>query len=384
MAFPSNTESDELRELVEASALDAALIMAWRDLDDPEAGGSELHAHRVAERWAAAGLTVTSRTSSVPNAPILSTRSGYTAIRRDGRYSLFPRVVREGLFHRTPKHTGLVEVWNGMPMFSPLWFHGPRVVFIHHVHAEMWEMTLSKNLARFGNFIEQRAAPPLYRRSVIATDSASSRQEIHEMMHLPAERIHVVDIGVEERFCPGGEKTPNPHVVAVGRLVPVKQFDDLIRNLVEVKRQVPTLTASIIGEGSKRGELEALRDDLGASDWITFLGKISDEELIGAYRSAWLVASTSAREGWGMTLTEAAACGTPALASDIAGHRDAVDDGVSGILVQDQQTFVLEMTSVLTDQRRREQLGKGSLARARRLSWDHTALELFKLLADQA
>jgi len=85
-----------------------------------------------------------------------------------------------------------------------------------------------------------------------------------------------------------------------------------------------------------------------------------------------------------MTLTEAAACGTPALASDIAGHRDAVDDGVSGILVQDQQTFVLEMTSVLTDQRRREQLGKGSLARARRLSWDHTALELFKLLADQA
>jgi glycosyltransferase involved in cell wall biosynthesis len=204
------------------------------------------------------------------------------------------------------------------------------------------------------------------------------------MMHLPPERIHVVDIGVEERFCPGGQKTPNPHVVAVGRLVPVKQFDDLIRNLVEVKRQVPALTASIIGEGSKRSELEALRDELGAHDWITFLGKISDEELISAYRSAWLVTSTSAREGWGMTLTEAAACGTPALASDIAGHRDAVDDGVSGILVQDQQTFVFAMTSILTDERRREQLSNGALTRARQLSWNHTALELFKLIGDQA
>jgi len=269
-------------------------------------------------------------------------------------------------------------------MFSPLWFHGPRVVFIHHVHAEMWEMTLSKNLARFGNFIEQRAAPPLYRHSVIATDSASSRQEIHEMMHLPAERIHVVDIGVEERFCPGGQKAPNPHVVAVGRLVPVKQFDELIRNLVEVKHQVPALTVSIIGEGSKRGELETLRDELGAHDWITFLGKISDEELIDAYRAAWLVTSTSAREGWGMTLTEAAACGTPALASDIAGHRDAVEDGVSGVLVQGREPFVLAMTSILTDDQRRDELSKGALARARRLSWDHTALELFKLLADQA
>ena len=85
-----------------------------------------------------------------------------------------------------------------------------------------------------------------------------------------------------------------------------------------------------------------------------------------------------------MTLTEAAACGTPALASDIAGHRDAVEDGVSGVLVQGREPFVLAMTSILTDDQRRDELSKGALARARRLSWDHTALELFKLLADQA
>ena len=53
------------------------------------------------------------------------------------------------------------------------------------------------------------------------------------------------------------------------------------------------------------------------------------------YRRAWVVASSSQREGWGMTLTEAAACGTPAVATAIAGHADAVLDGESGLLVDD-------------------------------------------------
>jgi len=64
-------------------------------------------------------------------------------------------------------------------------------------------------------------------------------------------------------------------------------------------------------------------------------GRVDDEELLSWYRRAWVVASSSQREGWGMTLTEAAACGTPAVATAIAGHADAVLDGESGLLVED-------------------------------------------------
>ncbi len=69
-------------------------------------------------------------------------------------------------------------------------------------------------------------------------------------------------------------------------------------------------------------------------------GHVSDEELLDLYRSAWVVASASAREGWGMTITEAGACGTPAVATRIAGHTDAVVHEHSGLLVDGRDDFV--------------------------------------------
>ena len=140
---------------------------------------------------------------------------------------------------------------------------------------------------------------------------------------------------MDDRFTPGGHRSPTPLVVAVGRLVPVKRFDELLRALAKVKTDQPDLEAVLIGEGYERAALEALRAELGADDWVHLPGRVPDEELVSWYRRAWVVASTSQREGWGMTLTEAAACGTPAVATDIAGHHDAVVDGESGLLVDD-------------------------------------------------
>ncbi|MEI6453868.1 MAG: glycosyltransferase, partial [Actinomycetes bacterium] len=119
----------------------------------------------------------------------------------------------------------------------------------------------------------------------------------------------------------------------------------------------------------------------GAQGWVSFAGRLNDEELLDLYRRASLVASASLREGWGMTLTEAAACGTPAVASDIAGHRDAVDAGRSGLLVKDAMDIGKTIADLLDSPERLSQLSEGALARAAELSWDATAsgvLEAFK------
>jgi glycosyltransferase involved in cell wall biosynthesis len=380
---PATRDRDGLAAIAEEAGLRRVHFVAWRDLDDPEAGGSELHAHRIASLWADAGIDVTFRTSGVKGAEAPLTRDGYRVLRQAGRYGVFPGAAWEGIRMGHREGDALVEIWNGMPFFSPLWYRGPRLVFLHHVHAEMWGMVLPRRLARMGELLERRIAPRAYRRSRIVTLSESSRSEIIDILGLAPERISVSPPGVDARFSPGGERSPVPLVVAVGRLVPVKRFDVLVRALADLRERVPTLRAVIIGEGYARPELEQLRSELGAESWLELPGRVEDDELVEWYRRAWVVASTSLREGWGMTLTEAAACGTPAVATAIAGHSDAVLEGQSGLLVESTDDIAGALERVLTDEVLRNRLSRGALSRARWFTWGATARRSLEALAEE-
>lgn len=377
-----------LEELVERSGLTRVHFLAWRDLADPEAGGSEVHADKVATAWAAAGLDVTMRTAAAAGQRTYGKRNGYSVVRKAGRYSVFPRTAISGALGRTGPRDGLVEIWNGMPFLSPLWAHCPRIVFLHHVHAEMWRMVLPPHLARVGETIEFRLAPPLYRRTKIVTLSESSREEIHELLGLPLENVTVIPPGIDPMYQPGegpaAGKSERPLVVAVGRLVPVKRVDRLVDALLKVKQQVPDLEATIVGEGYERDALETQIAAAGAADWLTLPGRVSDAELVALYQQAWVVTSASAREGWGMTLTEAAACGTPSVVTDIAGHRDAVARDSSGLLVPEPEDLAPALTTVLLDANRRAELTAGALRQAERFTWAATARGTLTVLADEA
>ncbi len=371
-----------LRSLVQSSGISRINVVAWRDLDDPEAGGSELHADEILKRWAAAGVIIESRTSAVPGRAARVERNGYTISRRGGRYQVFPSVIFRGLLgRRSHRPNAVVEIWNGMPFLSPIWHRGRRLVLLHHVHGEMWQMTLPGFLGRLGWLIEHRLAPPFYRRTTIATLSNSSQREIEERMHL--HRVAVVPPGISPTFVPGTERSSTPLVVAVGRLVPVKRFDQLIESFVEVHKMVPTSKFVIVGEGYLRTELEDLITSHGAQEWISLPGRISDGELLSLYQRAWLVSSLSLREGWGMSLTEAAACGTPSVAVDIAGHRDAVKNGQSGLLVEAEHVAGT-IASVLLDEEKLNDLRLGALDYAQSLTWDSAALQLFQLVSKKS
>lgn len=383
----------DLGELAARAGLRRIHMLAWRDLDDPEAGGSELHAARIAERWAAAGIDVTMRASSAVGHPEYTSRDGYRVIRKAGRYGVFPRTALSGLVGRTGDRDAMVEIWNGMPFFSPLWTRCPRVVFLHHVHAEMWRMVIHpKALARIGEAVEFRLAPPVYRRSRIVTLSSSSRREIIDLLGLPPANITVVPPGVEARFRPAADphhaRSGRPLVVAVGRLVPVKRFDLLIDALARLKARHPDLEAVIVGEGYERPALEAQRRALGADGWLHLPGHVDEPGLVDLYQRAWVLTSSSAREGWGMTITEAAACGTPAVVSRIAGHLDAVEEGKSGLLADvdhaGPDALADALDRVLASPLLLEKLTRGALDRAARLTWDATAWGTLETLVDEA
>jgi glycosyltransferase involved in cell wall biosynthesis len=382
---PSPEVTAKIGDLAADAGIQRVHVLAWRDLADVEAGGSEVFVDEVARHWAAAGLDVTVRTSFAAGQAPIGTRNGYVVVRRAGRYLVFPRAVANELTGRHGRRDALVEVWNGVPFLSPVWARGPRLVVLHHPHTEMWSTVLPPSLARLGDLLERRIAPPLYRRTTITTLSQSSRRQLVEDLGLNPDRVVVVPPGLHHRFSPGppGSRSATPLVAAVGRMVPAKRFDLLIEQAARAREQVPDLRLVIAGDGYDRPRLEATIARLGADAWVDLPGRVRDHEVVDLYRSAWVVASASQSEGWGLSLTEGAACGTPAVATRIAGHVDSVDDGVTGLLA-DGDDLGDALARVLVDHDLRARLGAAALVRAAEHDWSRTATELMRLLAAEA
>jgi glycosyltransferase involved in cell wall biosynthesis len=243
----------------------------------------------------------------------------------------------------------------------------------------MWDQILPGPLAGFGRALEARIAPPFYRRTRVLTPSDATRDELLQIGFRP-ERVVAVPNGVSTAFSPGDRsRSPTPLVVAVARFAPVKRIDELIRAAVVAKESVPAMQLRIGGSGPMDDELRDLVRAHDAEGWVTFLGHLDHGQLVDLYRQAWIVASASLAEGWGLTMTEAAACGTPAVATDINGHRSSVVDGVTGLLAPLEQLGPT-MARVLNDAALRDRLAAAALARAKTLTWDSSALGIIKAL----
>ncbi len=379
-------EGDPLARMAaqaEASGLRRVHLVAWRDRDDPEAGGSEEHADQLARAWAAAGIEVTLRTGRVKGRPSTVTRHGYQVVRHGGRLTSIPRTAVAGLLGLDGPHDGLVEIFHGFSFFAPLWARGPRIAVIHHVHRGAWHLQAAAPVAAVGHLLERFAVPPLYRRTPIVAVSASTRHELVEL-GLPEANIRVAPNGVSPRFSPGGSRSETPLVVAVGRLMPQKGFDVTLRVFAEVHRRCAAARLVVVGDGPIRADLESLAHTLGLGGHVTFVGRVSDEDLVGHLRRAWLVLNASRREGWGLTLTEAAACGTPVVATRIPGHVDAVRDGETGVLADDESGLAAATGALLADPVERERLAVNAVAWAAGLRWDRAAEVTLSALAEAA
>ena len=191
-------------------------VFAWRDLDDPDAGGSEVHADEILARWAAAGLSVTHSTSTVDRAREFE-RRGYVVRQAYGRHAVLLGNPWRGIRARGTTDA-VIDIWNGVPWWSPIWFRGPRVTWLHHVHGPMWNQSFRPLIARAGSFVERSVAPKVYRNTTVVTLAESGRSELVRLGWLPS-RVEVVEPGIDARWVPDGtQRSMTPHVVAeIGR-----------------------------------------------------------------------------------------------------------------------------------------------------------------------
>lgn len=382
---PRATDHHELMaDMARRAGITRVHLVAFRDRDHPEAGGSEEHAVQIADHLRRSGLEVAHHTGAVPGGPRSVDRDGVQVMRRGGKLGVFATTVVDELAGRMGPRDGLIEIFHGVPFFAPLWARGPRVAFIHHVHLGTWHHLVPKPADRVGELLEGRLVPLVYRNSTIVTAAESARDEIVSELGLSADRIHIAPHGIDPRYVPGGARADQPTVLAVARMMPQKGLADLLPILAEVRSRVPDLQAVVVGDGPQRPELERQRSALGATEWLEFAGRVDDAELVEHYRRAWVAVSASHREGFGLTLTEAAACGTPVVATRIPGHLDAVSDGHSGVLVDDHHTFVDAVERLLVDHSWRDQLATGALEWSSRFRWEASAAAVLAALCDDA
>lgn len=155
------------------------------------------------------------------------------------------------------------------------------------------------------------------------------------------------------------DKGPGMVLVGMGRLVPQKGFDLLLEAFSRVAGRHPEWSLSIIGVGPLRKQLEQQAQTLGLRERVRFAGLLLDP--FSVLRGAQLFVFSSRFEGFGNALTEAMACGLPAVSFDCpAGPGEIIRNGVDGILVppEDVDALAAAMDELMTDHRRRESLAQ--------------------------
>lgn len=353
------------------------LLVNWQDLRNPQAGGAEIHLFGIFGRLAARGHRVRLVCSGWPGAPAVEVVDGIEVHRSGGRHSFALRgraAVRRALRQEQPDV--VVEDINKLPLFLASSTDRPYCVIVPHLFGTTafeeaaWPVAATVVLA-------ERPVPWWYRRAAFHVISESTRDDLVER-GVPADRIVVIHPGVDVDYYtpdPSLDRTDPPSFLYVGRLRRYKRVDLAIEALARARQVRPDLVLHIAGTGDDRPRLEALARGLGVAGAVHFLGFVAEDEKRRLLRTTWANLFPSPKEGWGITVMEAAACGTPSIASDSPGLRDSVRDGETGCLVPhgDVEALARRLVEFAGDRARVDALGLAGRRHAEAHTWDDAA-----------
>ncbi|HJQ00879.1 MAG TPA: glycosyltransferase family 4 protein [Jatrophihabitans sp.] len=359
----------------------AVVVCNWRDLDHPEAGGSEYYVETVARILAADGHPVTILCAKVVGRPADETRDGVRYLRAGGRFGVYLCAAWALLSGRVRPDV-VIDVQNGPPWLSRLVTRKPVVVLLHHVHREQWPIVFGK-LGSLGWLLESRVAPRVYRRSRYLTVSECTRAELAGQGIDPA-RVTVAYNGTPEPVSSAAARSGTPRVVVLGRLVPHKRVEIVIRAAAALRDRFGDLEVDIVGQGWWADELAALARKLGVEDIVTFHGFVDEQAKADLLARAWVGALPSMKEGWGLSVVEAASHGTPSVAfSRAGGLAESILDGQTGVLVDgDEDAYLAALADLLADRERCAVLGRQARVYASKFSWDVTAATFSRVLIE--
>lgn len=358
------------------------LVVNWRDIKNPEAGGAEVYIDEILKRKPA-GWQVDFVAASFKGCEPTEDINGYHIIRIPNNFLFnftFRRYWKKVLSRKG--YDLVVDVVSKIPLATPLYIKNTPLAAIHyHIHG----LSLFKELAfpmAFYVYWMERLLLRSYRKIPTLLIAESDQKELFEKYRFTDTRIAYC--GIDTAFMAGRDpraKSLIPTVMTFGRLKKYKRVDHAIKAFALVLKDIPDAVFNIAGKGDYEDRLKELARELGIEKNVRFLGFISEEDKGKYVSESWLFTITSEKEGWGIVVIEAAAGALPALGYNVEGVRDSLRDGETGFLVPngDIEALALRMKQLLTDEELRRTLSEAALAHSDKFRWENTAAGFYKM-----
>lgn len=303
------------------------VIVGWRDQWHPMQGGAEVYITKVAEKLRDSGYDVVFFTERYTGSKDDEVIDNIRYIRRGNAITLhleFPMYFKKYLKKDTYK---LIENFNAVPFYVPK-LHDDTLTIIHHIQDVEWKKKFGNILGSLiANFFRSEVTRTYIGKKVV-TVSPSSLDELLDL-GFKKDDIQIIYNGIEVPISSSIEKPSDcVNILSVGRVRNTKNIHEAIEMIDHSVRDlgIQNIKLDIAGKGDDEERLKDLVKKKDLEKYVNFLGYVSDEEKTRLLRDAHLHVQFSRKEGWGITIIEAAASATPTICYRVPGLTDSVKD----------------------------------------------------------
>lgn len=358
------------------------LIFNWRDTKHNYAGGAEVYVQELAKRWVRNGNNVTIFCGNDNKHAKYEQFEGVDIYRRGGTYTVYFFAFIYYVLKFRNNFDVIIDCENGIPFFTPFYVKEQVILLIHHVHQEIFYTFLNFPFNMIAAFLEGKLMPVIYKNKNVVTVSASSQRDVFKIGFTNSGNIKIIPNGVSDTLYVEYPKSANPSFIYLGRLKDYKNIDIAIKAFAKVHRIKKSAKLAIVGTGESYLSLEKLVSELKIKRAVKFYGFVSEVEKAKLLAKSWAAIQPSQMEGWGITVIEANAAGTPVIASRVSGLQDSVIDGQTGILVQSGSVvqFANAMMKVTEDDNLRSNLSTEAKNWARNFDWNKSSETFYNLI----
>ncbi len=358
------------------------LIYNWRDSKHKWAGGAEAYVQELGQRWANEGHKVTLFCGNDGKSKVHQTIKGVEVIRKGNFASVYVWALLFYVFRFRKSTDVIIDCENGVPFFTPFYSRKPIILVIHHIHQEVFRTQLKFPINKIAQFMEGKLMPFIYNNLPIIAVSESTKKEIVKNKIAKAENIYIVHNGVSRFQTRLIAKSEEPLITYIGRLKPYKNVDTALYAFQKLLERFPSAKFAVIGHGESLKSLRKLSRKLELDKSVTFYGRTSESVKTLILRRSWIAVQPSMMEGWGLTVIEANACGTPVLASNVPGLSDSIIDEKTGLLVsvRNLEEWSEGMKQLICDHKLRAEMSLKALEWSQNFSWENSASTFMSII----